>query len=692
MSEYSDEEEYSYSRNIPEITEEDKKLYQQNPALWIREFIWKKLEETVQPEKSSKKEKDEESEMLEQLKKSECKKKYFNYGQIKMCMVTYNCGEIVVPYNLFEKMLVIDEESKDYLLNNMIDFYFIVLEELDMNAKEFFRGRRFTDKTKSVFENLQFAFSKLAKSKYSLIDLSQLGGICMIGFMHKRMEKRVSDIRTGCENVGNLDLANKGGIAISFTIDGTSVCVVGSHLAAHQQYWERRNQDFQEIFNNIKLTPMTIMTQSLNCEISEKAKEAFCDRKMMRKEHFKRIKDCDIVFWMGDLNYRIDEDEEIVRKKIEDGTCYELVPTKDQLAKQRANGIPIVSEFHESEIKFMPTFKFHPNTDNYHSLRIPAYCDRILYRTKQFDYVKCWEYTSIPEVQQSDHKPVRGVFSFYPKNMRQKEKDIGYSLMFAESQLKDEFPTEIKVNCTHFHVDLFPSKVSSILLEITNVGKTSVTGRFICETENKKRMNPLKKTRTSKDSGERPEITDNWSVSQTSAVENKTRKSFGSSLNQSLKKTLSKTKTSKKRDLKKSQPAPKIIDIDDEEEIEIREEKDVSIPKWISISQEQIIIPVNDREPHKIEIKFKADTLFDLTRFPNDLFHETLKIQVKGGEEIPITIDFTPHKTTKEMDKYFDDDGFAKQMHCTVLAWQKLFPWGNFENIDPSLMEKDAPN
>ena len=66
-----------------------------------------------------------------------------------------------------------------------------------------------------------------------------------IGYCREGIKKNISNIGIGYEAVGAMGImANKGGIAISFTVDGTSVCVVGSHLAAHQQYWERRNQDF----------------------------------------------------------------------------------------------------------------------------------------------------------------------------------------------------------------------------------------------------------------------------------------------------------------------------------------------------------------------------------------------------------------------------------------------------------------
>ncbi|KAG0437694.1 Phosphatidylinositol 4,5-bisphosphate 5-phosphatase INP51 [Dictyocoela muelleri] len=60
--------------------------------------------------------------------------------------------------------------------------------------------------------------------------------------------------------------------------------------------------------------------------------------------------------------------------------------------------------FKEKKIKFLPTYKYIPGTNNYDESRVPSWCDRI-FVASSYEY-KFSEYSKIDNIIFSDHKPV----------------------------------------------------------------------------------------------------------------------------------------------------------------------------------------------------------------------------------------------------------------------------------------------
>ena len=142
------------------------------------------------------------------------------------------------------------------------------------------------------------------------------------------------------------------------------------------------------------------------------------------------------MFWFGDLNYRIDEGADKGSSSHPGGyssfsdsnyldlnKIYELIERKDfallkkkdQLNVEREKG-NVFQSFIEGDLTFAPTYKYQPNTNHYErrpekKIRAPAWCDRILYRTKnkKFLSVKQINYFR-SELLPSDHKPVGSFF------------------------------------------------------------------------------------------------------------------------------------------------------------------------------------------------------------------------------------------------------------------------------------------
>lgn len=179
---------------------------------------------------------------------------------------------------------------------------------------------------------------------------------------------------------------------IRLNLYGCSVCLVNSHLAAHDHMLEERISDYQRIKDATKFSVK--VSQSIY-------------------EH-------DYVFWFGDLNFRLYGDEssnlspEQIRDMVKNDQLNELLK-KDQLSIAMCEGRAF-SELVERLPQFPPTFKFEPGTSDYDLKRRPAWCDRILYKAKNKILKNCslqleqMSYKSHPNYKLSDHKPVSSEF------------------------------------------------------------------------------------------------------------------------------------------------------------------------------------------------------------------------------------------------------------------------------------------
>jgi hypothetical protein len=78
-------------------------------------------------------------------------------------------------------------------------------------------------------------------------------------------------------------------------------------------------------------------------------------------------------------------------------------------------------DFKEASLQFNPTFKYERNTNLYETekMRVPAYCDRILYKFDPYtkrEKMTVIEYKSL-DIRTSDHRPVMGIFDIDVKKI-----------------------------------------------------------------------------------------------------------------------------------------------------------------------------------------------------------------------------------------------------------------------------------
>ena len=160
-------------------------------------------------------------------------------------------------------------------------------------------------------------------------------------------------------------VGNKGASTVRFILGNTSMCFINCHLVPHAE-------------NNLKRTQ----------EIKHILESQYFERSMT--SHFSvemHVLGHDILFLFGDLNFRLEgknfsEVKEVLNKNdgIDDLLKF------DQLQLEQVKGATSESHLHyfmEAPITFLPSYKFEPNTDNYSDggkERVPAWCDRILWR------------------------------------------------------------------------------------------------------------------------------------------------------------------------------------------------------------------------------------------------------------------------------------------------------------------------
>ncbi|NXX96877.1 PI5PA phosphatase, partial [Centropus bengalensis] len=302
-------------------------------------------------------------------------------------VVTWNVGTAVPPSDVTSLLHLNTGEADD------ADVIAIGLQEVNSKINKRLKDALFTDQWSELFMDV------LSPFHFVLVSTVRMQGVILLVFAKYYHLPFLQDIQTDCTRTGLGGYwGNKGGVSVRLSIFGHMVCFLNCHLPAHLEKAEQRKEDFATILH---------MQQFEGRAASG-------------------ILDHDLVFWFGDLNFRIESlDIRFVKYAIDSNILSQLWE-KDQLNIAKSTW-PVLSGFQEGPLNFPPTFKFDVGTNKYDSSakkRKPAWTDRILWKIKSpgvglgghrpspgIVSVRQLCYCSHMEYTVSDHKPVAAIFA-----------------------------------------------------------------------------------------------------------------------------------------------------------------------------------------------------------------------------------------------------------------------------------------
>ncbi|KAI9140993.1 hypothetical protein BKA69DRAFT_1125186 [Paraphysoderma sedebokerense] len=279
------------------------------------------------------------------------------------------------------------------------------LESKKTQAKAIFKKQKHKENPTATIDVKQYKLWQDAVSRaiaeqysskkhyYKLVVQRYLVGLFLLVFVRDDCAPRVRDteiqeVKTG---FGGLH-GNKGAIVTRLIFDDSSLCFIVAHLAAGQSQTLDRNKHAIAIFESASFEAKPHYETIFN-----------------HGSDGHTILNHESVFFFGDLNYRIALPRDQVERLISRNNWAELQRADQLLLEKETNRTFTLRLFNEQPLNFCPTYKYDPGTDLFDTSekkRIPAWCDRILYRGGNIRGVSYLRHES----KISDHRPISGEF------------------------------------------------------------------------------------------------------------------------------------------------------------------------------------------------------------------------------------------------------------------------------------------
>ncbi|XP_062578333.1 phosphatidylinositol 3,4,5-trisphosphate 5-phosphatase 1-like isoform X3 [Saccostrea cucullata] len=311
-----------------------------------------------------------------------------------------------------------------------------------------------------------------------LVEVCTLWGIRLVVLVKKQLRQYInriqhSTVRTGIANT----LGNKGAVAISFYFKGTSFCFVNCHLTSGDERNERRNQNYRDIIKGLSLGQKHLGL-------------------------FDVLNQFNHLFWLGDLNYRIEDNIATILEKLESRDIEYLI-TKDQLKKVQREKKGFCG-FCEEDISFMPTYRLPRFQIEYkydwkkvkktgERINAPSWCDRVLWRSYPGTYIENLAYGCADKVLGSDHRPV---FSSFNVGITS-DFVMNRNSLTTESLIKIVFHqvvAQVKTCCKqYFYLEFHSTCLADVVPSSANTSfQQHKTGFYTCPVWEKKQIPELR--------------------------------------------------------------------------------------------------------------------------------------------------------------------------------------------------------
>ncbi|XP_073686109.1 inositol polyphosphate 5-phosphatase K [Garra rufa] len=266
-------------------------------------------------------------------------------SDFRVHIVTWNVGSGIPPDDITSLF-------GPGIENGSTDMVVVGLQEVNSMINKRLKDALFTDQWSELcMETLsRFGYVLVASQRMQGVFLLVFSKFCHLPFLRG---VQTQSTRTGLGGYWG----NKGGVSARMMVFGHPVCFLNCHLPAHMRNLEQRMEDFESILQQQQFEGGSAVG----------------------------VLDHDVVFWFGDLNFRIEGyDIHVVKSAIETDKL-PLLWEKDQLNMAKKSE-SVLEGFIEGPLNFPPTYKFDVGTHTYDTStkkRKPAWTDRILWRLRR---------------------------------------------------------------------------------------------------------------------------------------------------------------------------------------------------------------------------------------------------------------------------------------------------------------------